>query len=92
MYFDDTIAAISTPSGKGGISIIRISGRDALEVADKIYKNEYGKTLSGVKSHTIHHGYAVKGDGTTIDEVLVSVMREPHTYTEQNVAEINCHE
>ena len=91
MYFDDTIAAISTPSGKGGISIIRISGKDAIETADKIFKNEYGKTLSGVKSHTIHHGYAVKSDGTTIDEVLVSVMKEPHTYTKENVVEINCH-
>ncbi len=91
MYFDDTIAAISTPQGKGGISIIRISGKDALETADKIYKNEYGKTLSGVKSHTIHHGYAVRKDGITIDEVLVSVMKEPHTYTRENVVEINCH-
>ena len=91
MYFDDTVAAISTPQGKGGISIIRISGKDALEIADKVYSNQYGKTLSEAKTHTIHHGYAIRKDGTTIDEVLVSVMKEPHTYTRENVVEINCH-
>lgn len=91
MYFDDTIAAVSTPAGKGGISIIRISGTEAISVADKVYKNEYGKTLSGVKSHTVHHGFAVRDDGTVIDEVLVTIMKAPNTYTREDVAEINCH-
>ncbi len=91
MNFDDTIAAVSTPQGRGGISVIRISGAEAIAVADKVFKNEYGKTLSSAATHTITHGYGVKADGTVIDEVLVSVMRAPHTYTREDVAEINCH-
>ena len=91
MQFDSTIAAVSTPAGKGGISIIRISGKDAVPVADRVFTNEYGKTLSGAASHTITHGYAVRSDGSVIDEVLVSVMKAPHTYTREDVVEINCH-
>lgn len=91
MIMEDTIAAISTPYGKGGISIIRVSGKDAIEIADKVYKNEYGKRLTKVKSHTINHGFAVNSDGKVIDEVLVSVMKAPKTYTGEDVAEINCH-
>jgi len=91
MNFDDTIAAVSTPGGKGGISIIRVSGADAIDIADRVFKNEYGKTLAKASTHTITHGFAVRGDGSVIDEVLVSVMLAPHTYTKENVAEINCH-
>ncbi len=91
MKFDDTIAAVSTPQGRGGISIIRISGVDAIKVADRVFKNEYGKTLISAKSHTITHGFAVRNDGSEIDEVLVSVMRAPNTYTREDIAEINCH-
>lgn len=85
----DTIAAISTPVGEGGISIVRISGDDAIKVAQKIYR---GKDLSKVASHTINYGHiidpATKED---VDEVMVSVMRAPHTYTREDVIEINCH-
>ncbi len=91
MNFDDTIAAVSTPAGKGGISIIRISGSDAVTIADKVFKNEYGKTLSDAKSHTITHGFAVRDDGSIIDEVLCSVMLAPKSYTTENTVEINCH-
>ena len=91
MFFDDTIAAVSTPPGRGGISVIRISGKQAIEIADKIYTNQRGKKLSDVASHTINHGFALRKDGTYIDEVLVSVMRAPHTYTKEDVAEVNCH-
>jgi len=91
MNIDDTIAAVSTPYGKGGISVIRISGKEAINIADKVYKNQYGKALCSVQSHTIHHGFAVKKDGCVIDEVLVSVMRAPKTYTREDVVEINCH-
>lgn len=85
----DTIAAISTPVGEGGISIIRISGDDALEVAQRIYK---GKDLSQVASHTINYGHVVDPDTKQeVDEVMVSVMRAPHTYTREDVVEINCH-
>ncbi|WP_373841537.1 tRNA uridine-5-carboxymethylaminomethyl(34) synthesis GTPase MnmE [Limosilactobacillus sp.] len=85
----DTIAAISTPVGEGGISIVRISGDDAIKVAQKIYR---GKDLSKVASHTINYGHII--DPATkeeVDEVMVSVMRAPHTYTREDVIEINCH-
>lgn len=85
----DTIAAISTPVGEGGISIIRISGDDALEVAQRIYK---GKDLSKVASHTINYGHIIDPDTKQeVDEVMVSVMLAPHTYTREDVVEINCH-
>ena len=91
MNIDDTIAAISTPIGTGGISIIRLSGRDAVETADRVFVNSLGKTLKNAKSHTITHGYIKKSDGTVADEVLVSVMLAPNSYTKEDVVEINCH-
>ena len=85
----DTIAAISTPVGEGGISIIRISGDDAVKVAQQIYK---GKDLSKVASHTINYGHIIDPETKEeVDEVMVSVMRAPHTYTKEDVIEINCH-
>lgn len=86
---NDTIAAISTPVGEGGISIIRISGDDAIPVAQKIYR---GKDLAKVHTNTINYGHIIDPDnGEEVDEVMVSVMRAPHTYTCENVVEINCH-
>ena len=91
MILHETIAAISTPPGEGGISVIRISGDKAIEIADSIFKSPKGKKLTEVKSHTIHYGHIMSADDYVIDEVLVSVMKAPHTYTGENVAEINCH-
>ncbi|HQD51185.1 MAG TPA: tRNA uridine-5-carboxymethylaminomethyl(34) synthesis GTPase MnmE [Defluviitaleaceae bacterium] len=87
---DDTIAAISTPPGVGGIGIIRVSGRDAFSIVNSIFRSKKVKDLSSVKSHTIHYGHIVDGD-SLIDEVLVSVMKAPNTYTKEDVVEINCH-
>ncbi|WP_432749463.1 tRNA uridine-5-carboxymethylaminomethyl(34) synthesis GTPase MnmE [Pediococcus pentosaceus] len=85
----DTIAAISTPPGEGGISIIRISGVDALKTASQIYR---GKDLNKVNSHTINYGHIIDPEnGNEVDEVMVSVMRAPHTYTKEDTVEINCH-
>lgn len=87
----DTIAAIATAVSNGGISIIRISGDEAFDVVDKIFRTKSGK--QGIKefaTHTIHFGYIVD-QGITIDEVLVSVFRAPNSYTKENVVEINCH-
>ncbi|TPR19276.1 tRNA uridine-5-carboxymethylaminomethyl(34) synthesis GTPase MnmE [Apilactobacillus timberlakei] len=85
----DTIAAISTPPGEGGISIIRISGEDALKVISKLYR---GKDLSKVASHTINYGHIMDPENKEdIDEVMVSVMLAPKTYTCEDVIEINCH-
>lgn len=87
---DKTIAAISTPLGKGGIAIIRISGKESIKIADKIFKSSKGKSLLSVKSHTINHGY-ILDNGQKLDEVLVMVMRAPNTYTKEDIVEINCH-
>ncbi len=87
----DTIAAISTGLSNSGISIIRISGPDTFSVMDRIFRaKKAGKKLSEQKSHTIHYGWIVS-ENEIVDEVLVSVMRAPHTYTAEDVAEINCH-
>lgn len=84
-----TIAAISTPIGNGGIAVIRISGDSAVEIADKVYRGS--KPLSQAKSHTIHYGHIIDKNGNTIDEVLVSVMLAPKTFTCENIVEINTH-
>lgn len=87
----DTIAAIATGMTNAGISIVRMSGDDALEIIDKIYKSpKKTKKLSKVESHTVHYGYILDGD-QTIDEVMVLVMRAPNTYTREDVVEIDCH-
>lgn len=85
----DTIAAIATPPGEGGIAIIRVSGSQAIHIVDKIYRG--GKKLSTVDSHTIHYGHIVNKLGEVIDEVMVTVMKSPRTFTREDVVEVNCH-
>lgn len=84
---NDTIAAISTALGVGAISIIRVSGNDSLNIVNKVFK---GKDLTKVPSHTIHYGHIISGN-EIIDEVLVSVMLSPKTFTTENIVEINSH-
>jgi len=87
----DTIAAIATGLSNAGISIVRISGDNALSVIDKIYMSKSGKkVLSNEKSHTIHYGYIKDGD-EIIDEVMVAIMKAPKSYTREDTVEINCH-
>jgi len=87
----DTIAAIATGTTNAGISIIRISGTDAIAIADKLFISKKGKKkLTEVKSHTLHYGTIMDGD-VMLDEALVSVMKAPNTYTTEDVVEINCH-
>lgn len=88
--FDDTIAAIATPVGSGGIGIIRISGPEALKIADTIFMSRKNKPLSLSDTFTMNHGHIMK-DGEIVDEVLVSVMKSPHSFTREDVVEINCH-
>ncbi len=88
--YNETIAAISTAVSPSGIGIVRMSGKDAVNIADKVYKGKKEKKLSRQKSHTIHYGYIVDGDNI-IDEVLVMLMKAPHTYTGEDTVEINCH-
>lgn len=85
----DTIAAISTPIGEGGISIVRMSGEEAVQIANRVFK---GKDLEKVPSHTIHHGYIVDpANDSMIDEAMVTVLRAPKTFTREDIVEINCH-
>lgn len=86
----ETIAAIATSLSESGISIIRISGDDAVKVADKIFVSKSGRKVSDFKSHTIHYGYVISND-ETVDEILLSVMLAPKSYTGEDTIEINCH-
>lgn len=87
----ETIAAVATAMSNSGIGIIRISGNEAIQIADKIFKSvKPDKRLLNVKSHTVHFGHIIDGDNI-IDQVLVTVMKAPNTYTREDVVEINCH-
>lgn len=87
----DVICAIATALSDSGIGIIRLSGSEAIEIVDKIYKSKSGqKHLINVDSHTIHYGYIVDNE-EVIDEVMVTIMRAPRSYTTENTVEINCH-
>lgn len=85
----DTIAAIGTPAGEGAISIVRLSGDDAISIVMKMFK---GKDLTKVPTHTLNYGHIIDPkSGDVVDEVMVSVMRAPKTYTREDIVEINCH-
>lgn len=99
----DTIAAVATALSDSGIGIIRVSGEDAIGIVDKIYRNKYGrKTLGAYATHTIHYGFIIKNieednrnrtstKEESLDEVMVSVMKAPRSYTKEDTVEINCH-
>ncbi len=98
---DDTIAAISTAIGESGIGIVRISGKDALPIADKIFYGKDGKRPSCCQTYTVHYGWIIKppqnsndkvdAKSEVIDEVILTVMRAPRSYTKEDITEINCH-
>ena len=91
MINNDNIIALATPSGAGAISVIRISGKDAITIVDGFFRSvKSQKSLSNQKTHTIHLGHILK-DGKELDEVLVSVFKNPNSYTGENVIEISCH-
>lgn len=94
----DTIAAISTPLGESGIGIVRLSGKDALSIVDKIFVSRSGKKVSSLKTYTMHYGFIVdprKGmdlrKTEIVDEVILTLMRAPRSYTKEDIVEINCH-
>jgi len=92
MFSDDTIAAISTPLGEGGIGIVRLSGKDSLRIAEKIFSSPKKRSLKDMESYRVSYGFANDpSTGEKIDEVLITVMRSPHSYTKEDVVEINCH-
>jgi len=85
----DTIAAISTPRGEGGISIVRMSGQDSLNILEKIFRPK-NKKVSELKNYSINYGHIIDNEHI-VDEVLVSIMKAPNTYTREDIVEINCH-
>lgn len=90
MNQEECICALATPAG-GAIGIIRLSGSDAITLTDKIFQSANGKSLEDAKPYTLHYGEIKDKDGNTIDDVLVSVFRAPHSYTGENSTEISCH-
>ena len=88
---DDTIAAISTPIGAAGIGMVRISGKDAEMIAQAIFKSKKNRKISEVRNYTMLYGHILDKQNIIVDEVLVSVMRGPHSFTGEDVIEINCH-
>ncbi len=87
---EECICALATPAG-GAIGIIRLSGSDAITLTDKIFQSANGKSLEEAKPYTLHYGEIKDKDGNTIDDVLVSVFKAPHSYTGENSTEISCH-
>jgi tRNA modification GTPase len=87
----DTIAAIATPPGTGGIGVIRVSGPAAVAIAHGVFVRPSGQPLSHMESHRLYHGFVVDAGGARLDEALCCVMRQPHSYTREDVAEISCH-
>ncbi|XKH49954.1 tRNA uridine-5-carboxymethylaminomethyl(34) synthesis GTPase MnmE [Chryseomicrobium palamuruense] len=88
----DTIAAISTPLGEGAIAIVRLSGPEAVSIADQVFRSPSHKKLAQEATHTIHYGHLVRPETEeVVEEVMVSLMRGPKTFTREDVVEINCH-
>ena len=91
MYEGDTIAAISTPPGEGGMGVIRVSGPGALTIARQAFVRARGRPLDKPAPQRVYHGHIVDAEGQRVDEVLLWMMRRPHSYTGEDVAEISCH-
>lgn len=89
-FSDDTIAAISTPPGEGGVGIVRLSGPDALKIAAEVFRSSRGKDIA-TGSQRVFHGHVLDDQGQVLDEVLLHVMGAPHSYTAEDVVEINGH-
>ena len=90
MIQNDAIVALATPSGAGAISIIRVSGQDAIQIGASVFKSIKNKDLTQQKTHTLHLGHIID-EGKTLDEVLVSIFKGPNSYTGENTIEISCH-
>jgi tRNA modification GTPase len=90
MISQETIVALASPSGAGAIAVIRISGKDAIGIAEQVFQSVSGKSISKQKTHTIHLGHIVD-EGKVYDQVLLSIFKNPHSYTGEDVIEISCH-
>jgi tRNA modification GTPase len=87
----DTIAAVATPPGTGGIGVIRISGAAAVCIAQQVFVQPSGRPLLQAESHRVYHGFVINAAGERVDEALLCVMRQPRSYTREDVVEISCH-
>ena len=83
----ETVAAVATPPGEGGVAIVRISGDQAIDIAEKVYSGK----IRAYQSHTVHFGRIVNSQGETVDEVLIVLMKNPRSYTGEDTVEIHCH-
>ncbi len=90
MISQETIVALASPSGAGAIAVIRLSGNDALSIASQVFQSVSGKSVSKQKTHTIHLGH-IADEGKVFDQVLLSIFKNPHSYTGEDVIEISCH-
>lgn len=90
MISQETIVALASPSGAGAIAVIRISGKDAISIAEQVFQSVSGKAISQQKTHTIHLGH-IADEGKVYDQVLLSIFKNPHSYTGEDVIEISCH-
>ena len=90
MISQETIVALASPSGAGAIAVIRLSGKDAITIAESVFQSVSGKKISNQKTHTIHLGHIVD-EGKTFDQVLLSIFKNPNSYTGEDVIEISCH-
>lgn len=90
MISQETIVALASPSGAGAIAVIRISGKDAISIAEQVFQSVSGKAISLQKTHTIHLGH-IADEGKVYDQVLLSIFKNPHSYTGEDVIEISCH-
>jgi tRNA modification GTPase len=91
MAFEDTIAAISTPIGVGGIGIVRMSGSKSQDILKRMFRTKSGRQPGDFENRRFYYGHIVDGEGRIIDEVLVVVMKAPHSYTKEDIVEIHCH-
>src|SRR4030043_2063100 len=87
----DTIVAIGTKPGESAIGIIRLSGNRSIKLADKIFRQKDNKKISGMDTYSMAYGYIVDKKEEVIDEVIISLMKKPRSYTKEDVVEINCH-
>jgi tRNA modification GTPase len=90
MISQETIVALASPSGAGAIAVIRLSGKDAIGIAEEVFQSVSGKSISKQKTHTIHLGHIAE-EGKIYDQVLLSLFKNPNSYTGEDVVEISCH-
>ncbi len=92
MIQDDTICAICTPPGRGAVAMLRLSGPEAIDIADKVFVSaKQGKTLAGQRSMTMHYGHIKDSNSVVVDDVIVSIFHNPHSFTGEDTVEISCH-